>query len=64
MTEDIEKQIAARSVPYWIPGVNGMVLDAALAELASHRGEMVLTVRKVRTDEGFTFHIDLKKKGE
>lgn len=61
MPDDIEKQIAARSVPYWIPGVNGIVLDAALAELASHRGEMVLTVKKIRTPEGFTFHIDLKR---
>lgn len=61
MPDDIEKIIAAQPVRYWIPGVNGMVLDAALAELASHRGEMVLTIKKVKTDDGFVFHIDLKK---
>lgn len=42
---DLERENAKQS-RYWVPGVNGIVLEAALIELATGPQEMTLTVRK------------------
>jgi len=48
---------------YWIDGVNGILLEAALTDLAHGEEEMTLTITKQRLPNGkFSFKIEVKKK--
>jgi len=58
--EDIERANAKQS-KYWIPGVNGIVLEAALIELATSDKEMTLTVIKRRDGKKWHFGVQVKK---
>ena len=57
---DLERANAKQS-KYWIPGVNGIVLEAALIELATSRQEMTLTVKKLHNDGKWHFSINVDK---
>jgi hypothetical protein len=61
MPDDVEALIKQATRPYWVPGVNGVALDAALVELTSYQGEMTLIVNKIRVADGFSFTIEVIK---
>ena len=54
-----EDEVHART--HTVPGVNGIVLDAALAELSYGDYPCRLTIEKVMQDGQFHFEITLKK---
>jgi len=73
MSADNPDNLTKKRGPYWIPGVNGIVLEEALALMAYSTKAMQLTITKTRTaskpnpdneDEPqvheFTFHINIK----
>jgi len=47
-------------LPYYIPGASGIVLDAALWELAHGDQPGVLTVRKFKVNGRYSFSITMK----
>jgi hypothetical protein len=72
MSQDNADNLSKKRSPYWIPGVNGIVLEEALALMAYGKKAMRLTITKIRTapkpsddddEQGvhqFSFHIDVK----
>ncbi len=53
--------IDQRTHAYWIPGPNGVALEAALVMLATENKAMTLTVRKAQANSGWMFFIDVQR---
>lgn len=76
MSQDNSDNLTKKRAPYWIPGVNGILLEEALALMAYGTKAMKLTVTKKRvnpiephsdhdpdeeqSENLFYFHIDIK----
>jgi hypothetical protein len=46
---------------YWLPGVDGVVVEAALADFAGHPGDARLVISKRRTNGVMRYVVELDK---
>lgn len=57
---DLERK-NAKQAKYWVPGVNGIVLEEALIELATSEQEMTLIVSKRKTGNKWHFGVTVTR---
>lgn len=58
-----EKLIAERTREYWVPGAAGVAIEAALRRLVEEQTEMVLTIRKRKSRDGWVITVTIGAPG-